>query len=276
MKMHLAAVQIQPILCDRNRNIDKLQHYVELIMKEHVKTDLIIFPELVTSGYECGDEFYNLCEKPGKGPSQDAVKKLAKQFKVNIIFGFPEEDQNIDGILYNSVAVIDRDGLFKGIYRKVHLFAGEKHFFRPGSFYPVFELDIGKVGIMICWDALYPEVARCLAIHGAELLVVCTNWEDPYENEWDFMTSARAFDNTLHLAAANRIGKDKELSFFGHSRILDPLGKEIKTLNDRKEDFIHCEIDTDLTRKLRTEYWTQLLERRIDTYGPLIEEYNSL
>ena len=179
------------------------------------------------------------------------------------------------GVLYNSAALIDNQGIPVGVYRKVHLFGPEKLVFRPGSAYPVFNLEIGNIGIFICWDALFPEVARIYALHGADLLAVCSNWEIPYRKEWDFITSARAFDNTLHLAASNRTGKDKTLSFFGHSRILDPLGNVITELGEETESFKTAKIDTNETKKMRSKYWTQLADRRPDTYGVLACEYQS-
>jgi len=273
MKIRIAVVQLQPILNDPGKNLDVIKDYIQMIMTDHDETDLILFPELATTGYECGDRFYDFAEIFETGPTCEELGELASKHRVNIVYGFPEEDPHMKGVLYNSAGVIDRDGNPVGVYRKVHLFAGEKHFFRPGDSYPVYKLDFGKIGIMICWDTLYPEVARCIALQGADLLLIPTNWEHPYEDEWDFMTSARAFDNTLHLAAANRIGKDISLSFFGHSRILDPLGKKIQVLDEEKEGVLFAEIDLALTRKLRKEYWTQLSERRNDTFGILVKNY---
>jgi predicted amidohydrolase len=270
--MKIAVVQTEPKLNELKYNLSKILKTIEKIMTENEDTNLILLPELATTGYECGKRFYDFAEVMGKGACFTAISELAKKYHVNIVYGFPEEDPVIKGVLYNSAGVIDSNGTAVGTYRKVHLFAGEKNYFRPGSEYPVFNLYIGKIGIMICLDTLFPEVARCLAVQGADLLLVSTNWEKPYDAEWDFMTSARAFDNTLHLAAANRIGHDIDLGFFGHSRILDPLGKPIQTLDAEEEGVLHAEIDLNETRKLRSEYWTQLTERRSDTFGLLVKD----
>jgi predicted amidohydrolase len=255
-----------PKVFDKQSNLAKIAHFVKKIAAAEPDNDLIIFPELVTTGYECGGEFSELAEPFPNGPTIDFMARLARQYQTHLIFGFAEKDSGKKGVLYNSAALIDGQGIPAGAYRKVHLFGIEREFFQPGGEYPLFHSEIGRIGIFICWDALFPEVARIYALQGADLLVVCTNWEDPYAQEWDLMASARAFDNTLPLAAANRIGKDNTLSFFGHSRILSPLGQVITELGEGVEAYATAKVDYAETRKLRKQYWTQLAERRPDTY----------
>ncbi len=274
MKIRVSVIQMDPKLCDRKYNMAKIAHFVEEVIAHEKRMDLIILPELVTSGYECNEKFFELAEVFPAGASVKFISNLAKEHKTHIIFGFPEEDSNMEGILYNSAALIDDNGTPIGVYRKVHLFGQELYFFRPGWEYPLFRTRIGNIGIFICWDTLFPEVARIYALQGADLLAISTNWENPYSKEWDFITSARAFDNTLYLAAANRIGCDKTLSFFGRSRILDPLGSIICSLNEEKEGFLCAEIDFSKIRRLRVEYWTQLRDRRPETYGILTKKYD--
>ena len=107
-----------------------------------------------------------------------------------------------------------------------------------------------------------------------DLLSGSTNWEDPYADDWDLITKARAFDNTLHLVAANRIGNDGgTLSFFGHSKIMDPVGREIAALDEEKEGVISAEIDLSLTQKERARYYTFFRDRRPDVYGEIVKPY---
>jgi len=273
MIVTISIIQMEPILGDKKKNLGKIEEFIKRALKQEKSTDLIILPELITTGYECGDQFYELAEKFPDGESIRLVSRLAKNYKTHIMFGFAEEDSSMKGVLYNSVAFVDNAGNPIGVYRKVHLFGQEMVYFRPGFKYPLFRTAIGNIGIFVCWDTLFPEVARIYAIQGADLLAIATNWEKPYEKEWDFMTSARAFDNTLHLAAANRIGHDKTLDFFGRSRILDPLGVVIRSIDEDVESIASATIDLDLTRRLRIEYWTQLRDRRPDTYGLLAETY---
>jgi len=273
MKFLAAAVQFRPVLNDKKANLDTMEHLFNEVMKSHPNTRLIVMPELATSGYECGAAFFDLAEFPEQGESFQRMSALCRKHKAHLAFGYPERDAGMRDILFNSVACIDEDGKYLGSYRKVHLFAGEKTYFRPGCSYPLFRTKLGNIGIFVCWDTAFPEPARIYAVQGADLLVICTNYEKPYAADWDLMTAARAFDNTLHVVAANRHGRDKEYDFFGHSRILDPLGRVIAKLDEEKDGFITGMIDTDLTMKLRQEYYTFMKDRRPDTYGELVKPY---
>jgi len=275
MEINVTVVQMAPKIFDKESNLEKIKHFIKQIHADDPENDLIIFPELITTGYECGEEFYELAEPFPDSRTISFLTKLAKHYDTHIIFGFAEEDSAMKGVLYNSAALIDNKGIPVGVYRKVHLFGTEKQVFRPGCEYPLFRLEIGNIGIFICWDTLFPEVARIYALKGADLLAVCANWESPYSKEWDFITSARAFDNTLHLAASNRIGKDNTLSFFGHSRILNPLGNVIAELGQGVESYATAKIDYNETKNMRKQYWTQLADRRPDTYSILAHEHKA-
>jgi predicted amidohydrolase len=265
---------MKPETTQRDVNLAKMIGIVGSIMKERPKTNLIVFPELITSGYDCTkDEFTQLAELIPGGPSVTAMQDVCKKYAVHVVYGLPEQDPQLSGVLYNSAVFIDSRGVVLGGYRKAHPFGTEKQWCRQGSDLPVFETEFGKVGIMICWDAAFPEVARTFALKGADLLVVATNWEKPYSDDWDLLTKARAFDNTLHLVAANRIGDDRVLGFFGHSKIIDPVGKEIAALDEEKEGVIHAELDLSATARLRTDYYTIFKDRQPMIYGEITRVY---
>ena len=275
MKISVSCAQLLHKLGDRAANLEKMSAYVEQIMAEKPGTNLIVFPELMTSGYEGTPEmFQELAETLPNGESMQVMGALAKKHHVHIIYGFPERDPVLTDVLYNAAVLINSDGIAVGTYRKVHPFADEKRWCRAGCEVPVFDTEIGKIGIMICWDTGFPEIARCCALKGADLLVVSTNWEDPYADDWDLITKARAFDNTLHLVAANRIGDDgKTLSFFGHSKIMGPTGREIAALDERKEGYISAELDLSLTQKERARYYTFFKDRRPEVYTEIVKPY---
>lgn len=287
MNITVSCVQMWPKLGDKKYNLEKMESYIEKTMKEYKETNLIVFPELCTSGYEgTPEQFQELAETLPDGESLKRIGALASIYGVHIIYGFPERDPLLGDVLYNSAVLINDQGNPLGTYRKVHPFAGEKAWCRAGCEYPVFDTKIGRIGILICWDTAFPEVARSYALKGADLLVISTNWEDPYEKEWDIskinsheedwdlITRARAFDNTLHLVASNRIGDDgKTLSFFGRSKIIDPVGREIVALNSRESGVISAKIDLSLTVKKRNEYYTFFRDRRPDTYHDIIRPY---
>ncbi len=274
MKITVSCAQLQPKIGDKTYNLMKMKDYVEKTMIEYPNTNLIVFPELMTTGYEATkDEFQALGEVVPYGESQIFMGELAEKYNIHIIYGFVERDPLLTDILYNAAILIDNRGVALGTYRKVHPFDGEKMWCRAGNNFPVFDTEIGKLGIMICWDTAFPEVARTYALKGADLLIVSTNWEKPYEQDWDLITKARAFDNTLHLVAANRIGDDKTLGFFGRSKIISPIGEEIAALNEEVEGIISAEIDLSLTQKERVRYYTFFKDRRPDTYEEIVRRY---
>ena len=142
-------------------------------------TQLIIFPELAVTGYQCGKNFKDLAETATiNSTSVKKMSALAKEFHVHIVYGMAEKEEDI---LYNSQFFIDDTGVLLGTYRKVHLFDSEKNYFTPGDQFKVFNTKIGRIGLFICYDAFFPEAARSLAIQGVDLLVNSTNWEKPYD-----------------------------------------------------------------------------------------------
>ena len=269
MTVNVACIQFHPVLGDITQNLTKMKALVERVMTEKPDTQLIILPELATTGYECGETFLGLAEVLGQGPGLAFMRRLAKDQRVKLVFGFAERDVDQASVLYNSAALVGEDGELIGVYRKVHLFDTEKRFFCAGNDYPVFETNLGCLAMMICWDAAFPEVARSYALKGADLLIIPTNWEKPYQDDWDLVTRARAFDNTMYVASANRIGPDLTLDWFGRSNIIDPLGKPLAELNDEVEGYISAVLDFEHARQLRASYYTFFQDRRPDTYGML-------
>lgn len=271
--LEVSCVQVQPKLGEFEYNVSCMEKYIEDIMAERPDTKLIVFPELMTSGYELPkNEFLQIAEKVTDGESMKRVGALCEKYGVNVVYGFPEKAPEDNDIMYNSAVMIGSKGEIIGNYRKVHPFDTEKRWCKEGSELKVFDTEFGKVGIMICWDVAFPEVARVYALQGAELLIVSTNWENPFSEDWDLITKARAFDNTLHLVAANRIGPDKNLSWFGHSKIVSPVGKDIEALDDDVEGVIHSKIDLTKTEDLRKEYYTFFNDRQPSVYMDIVKE----
>jgi predicted amidohydrolase len=265
---------MKPALADFDANVSRMEGFIRDIVAARGGTDLIVFPELITCGYECTKkEFAAIAEKiEASSPGIARIGALCRQYGVHVVYGFPEADARISGLYYNSAVMLGPDGIV-GSYRKVHPFDTEKNWCRPGCELRAFDTPFGRVGILICWDTAFPEAARTYALQGARLLIVPTNWEAPYSDDWDLVTRARAFDNTLHLVSANRVGFDKTLGFFGHSNIISPLGRVIVSLDDETEGVIHAEIDLELTDRLRDDYYTILKDRQPQCYHELIRPY---
>ena len=278
--VHVSCVQMEPRAADYEYNLAKMERFVRQIMEDRPDTDLIVFPELATTGYVCtNEEFDGMTRTAAEDPSVRRLCALAGRYGAALVYGFSERDPKDPAILYNAAAIIGKDGRLLGTYRKVHPFLNEKKWCTAGSDYPVFDLDFGRIGVMICWDTAFPEAARTYALKGADLLVVCTNWEIteaedwPMDTaaDWDLVTRARAFDNILPLVSANRVGNDRGLGFFGRSNIIDPVGRVIECLEEPVEGVIHAELDLSLSEKRRAEYYTIFADRRPDTYGALTE-----
>ena len=284
MKVHIACIQMYPKIGDKKHNIQKMEQFVEETMHQYPQTQMIVFPETIVTGIE-GDPsiFAEMAEDLQTGESVTRLGALAEKYKVYILYGFAERK---DKDLYNSVVVLGKDGKPVGSYHKTHLFAPAEVWDTPGDEYPVFELDFGKIGIIVCWDVAFPEIGRIYALKGADLLVVCSNWEDPFDGEewnektlntheedWDLMCRARAFDNILPLVASNRVGNDGGvLSWFGRSKIIDARGKIIKALDNREEGILYGEVDLDQSAQLRKKYYTFLNDRRPETYDEIVKD----
>lgn len=266
MKVQVAAVQFQPELNRVSFNLNAMADWVDQIKAQHFRTELIVFPELSTTGYECGQKFFDLAE-PVNGAAVSFMQRVAAKYRVHLIFGFAERDPKMRRRLYNSSVLIDDDGQVVGVYRKVHLFDTEQRHFTPGNAYPVFKTKIGTLGMMICYDTFYPEAARVLALKQADLIAISTNWERPRVHDWELCVRARALDNIVPIVAANRIGFDNRLDFFGHSKIIDPLGNVLADLDHERAGYIQAEIDYQQTRGLRNGYYSIFQDAHPETYS---------
>lgn len=263
-KVSAAGVQYAPVLGDKMGNVEKMCAWIRKVKKEHDDIDLILFPELATSGYDATkDEFRAMAERPEDGEAASALKKVAAECSVYVAYGYAEDGGEV---MYNSMLFIGRNGEVVQNYRKIHPFADEKKWCVAGDEYKLAETDFGKVGLMICYDTSFPEAAGTLARMDADMLAISTNWEDPHLYDWDLVTSARAFDNTLHVVSSNRVGGDRVNTFSGHSRILDPMGMPISEIPEGTEGYVFATFDLDETSRLRAGYYQQMKDRRPDTY----------
>ncbi|MBP8973248.1 MAG: carbon-nitrogen hydrolase family protein [Anaerolineae bacterium] len=273
----IATVQMKPALGEPEDNLVKMSEFVSKIASQQ-KVDLIVFPELVTSGFELGVRFTELAQRI-PGPSVNLIAQRASEFGVYIAFGMVSKEK-VESVLYNSAVLVGPDGELVGSYNKVHLRGEERMAFREGFRLPVFETEIGHIGLTLGWDLAYPEVARSLTLEGAELICVMANWEKAQIEEWRTYIRARAYENALYVAAANRVGEDVTLSFGGESAIIGPRGKVHASLADEKEPesgepregYCVARVDLDEVRKCREEFQT-LQTRQPTVYRALVKRY---
>ncbi len=273
----IATVQMKPALGESEDNLVKMSDFVSKIASQQ-KVDLIVFPELATSGYELGVRVTEMAQRI-PGPTVNLMAQRAAEFGVYIAFGLVTKEK-VESVLYNSAVLVGPDGEMLGSYNKVHLKGEERMAFREGFRLPVIETEIGNIGLLLGWDLAFPEVARALALEGAELLAVLANWESEQMEEWRTYIRARAFENALYVAAANRVGEDVTLKFGGESMIVGPRGKVYATLAEEKdpetkeprEGYSVARVDLDAVRKCREEHQT-LQARQPTVYRAVVKRY---
>src|SRR5713226_7354183 len=235
----VATVQMKPTLGDSENNLVKMSDLVSKIVSQQ-KVDLIVFPELITSGYELGLRFTELAQRV-PGPAINLMAQRAADAGVYIAFGLVTKEK-VESILYNSAVLVGPEGELLGAYNKVHLRGEERMAFREGFKLPVIDTgEIGKIGLMLGWDLAFPEVARSMTLDGAELLCVMANWETNYIDEWKTYVRARAYENAIFVAAANRVGEDVTMNFGGESMIVGPRGR------------IYAHLETEVEREDRKD-----------------------
>jgi predicted amidohydrolase len=259
----ISLVQFTPVM-------DNPEHNLRLIAQllRDVKTDIIILPELCTTGYSflSGKEAFDASEVPG---SKSALffKQLASEHQAMVIAGFAERSEFQ---VYNS-AIITAPGKDVMIYRKTHLFFREKECFSEGNsgfFVVQHPLIDCKVGVMICNDWRYPEAARSLALLGADVIACPSNL---VSDVWRMVMPARAFENKVFLAVANRCGTEirqledsstQSLTFTGGSALYGYTGEIIGQADRNEQRVLTFEIDPHLTRDKSFNPFNDLLKDR--------------
>jgi len=258
--MKLAVIQFYPAFGDVDRNIRSLNP----LLKQAVTADLIVLPELSDSGYNFSnrDEAFELSEEPGKSAFVESLVAFAGKHNSTIVTGFNERDGDR---IYNSALVIEKNGV-AGKYRKIHLFMNEKDIFTPGDLHPeIYDKDGVRFGVLICFDWIFPEIWRRLALDGADLICHPSNLVLPGKAQQAI--PVQAMMNRVYIATANRIGTEKDLTFTGNSIIADPQGKVIASASPHKEEVILATIDVETSRnKMATPRNHIFSDRRPEFY----------
>jgi omega-amidase len=265
----VATVQMSPTLNEVEANIERMGRWVEDICRDQ-KVDVIVFPELATTGYECGVRFADLAERV-PGHVVNYLAKRAADFNVHLAFGLAEK-QKVESVIYDSAVLVDSEGEVNTTYRKVHLRGEERLAFRAGYRFAPTETSFGQVGLLLGWDLAFPEAPRCLALDGVELLCVCANMERPHTALWSHFLYARALENAVFVAAANRIGEEYTYRFFGSSMIIGPSGEVLSSLDEDVEGYSVATIDLDEVRRQRED--SQLMQiRQPRSYRQIVRMY---
>lgn len=262
----VACAQTFPEFGNTARN---LKNIISIIRE--TDADLIVFPELATSGYN----FNNRREVSSaaleiNGKEIDSLTQTACDHNRHVVIGIPESN---GGKVYNSSILIEPNGKIS-TYRKIHLFDNEKHLFDSGD-KPFFVQNtaIGKLGMMICFDWIFPESARLLALMGAQIICHPSNLVLSFCQQAMF---ARSVENGVFTMTCNRIGEEsnnyKTLTFTGGSQILSPKGVALAKAPVDSEEVIQAEISpSDADNKQITANNHLFMDRRTDFYGDLLK-----
>jgi predicted amidohydrolase len=275
-EIKVAVVQMAPHLGKVEDNLIAMGKFIDSICTEQ-KVDLVVFPEMATTGYELGLRFTEVAERV-PGHAVNLIAQRAADYSTHIVFGLVTKEK-VESTIYNAAIVVGPDGELLGEYRKLHLPGEERLAFRPGFRLPVFETTFGHIGILLGWDLAFPEVARSLSLDGADLLCVCANWghspaqeRATFVEEWRTYVQARALENALFVAASNRIGEEYSYQFFGDSMIVDPRGGIYAFIDEEIEGYAVATIDLDVVRETREE--SQIIQCRVpQSYRAVVRRY---
>ncbi len=255
---------------------------------------LVLLQELHAGVYFCQTEdtrHFDLAE-PIPGPTSDALSRLARELGVVIVGSVFE--RRAPGVYHNTAVVLDSDGRLAGQYRKMHIPDDpgfhEKFYFTPGDqgFAPI-DTAVGRLGVLVCWDQWYPEAARLMALHGAELLLYPTaiGWDprdDAAEQQrqrdaWLTIQRAHAVANGLPVAVCNRVGLEPNpgnggpgIQFWGSSFVTGPQGEILAQAPDDAPAVLVAEVSHKRSEDVR-RIWPFFRDRRIDAYQDLLKRY---
>jgi N-carbamoylputrescine amidase len=278
---------IQATLCEpatssiekiKKAMIDKHVAMIEQAAKQNV--EVLCMQELFYGPYFCAEQktkWYDLTEKVPDGPTIKLMQEVAKKHKMVLVV--PVYEEELTGVYYNTAAVIDADGSYKGKFRKIHIphcepGFWEKFYFRPGNLgWPVFETKVGKVGVYICYDRHFPEGWRALGLAGAEIVFnPSATVAGLSEYLWKLEQPAAAANNIYYVGAINRPGFEEPWrigEFYGQSYFANPRGQMVAQSSKRdQDDIVVADMDLDMIREVRN-VWQFYRDRRPETYEPL-------
>jgi len=281
-ELKLAATQMA-CSWDRTENLEKAETLVRDAAARGAQ--IIQLQELFETPYFCQQqkgEYFQLATPLDENPAVRHFRRVARELEVVLPIPFFEKANNV---YFNSVAVIDADGEMMGIYRKTHIPHSpgycEKYYFSPGDTGPrVWRTRYATIGVGICWDQWFPELARAMALMGAEIVLypsaigsvpgaedfdLCPHWQRSMQGH--------AASNLMAVLASNRVGVeqigDSEITWFGSSFITDGQGQKVAEAGRESEEVIVAEINLDLIRMLR-DGLPFFRDRRPEMYGSLL------
>ena len=278
-QVRVSLVQFAPAWLEPEKNALRM---AELAAQEAQNgAELIIFPELANVGYITGcatpsglnTDFakrYVQAAESVPGPTTESLGEVAATHGVHIVVGLAERHPVIPHTLFNSAVLLGPSGII-GVHHKAHLPTHERHFFYPGGTSSVFPTPLGNIGLLICYDLRFPELARVLALKGAEIICVC--WAGPGTDLADlqhikYRTFTRAQENGCYVALCNRVGEEEDVRFIGRSVVAAPHGEILAYCDTDEETVLRSTITDEAIIQYRATR-NVFRDRRPDLYTPI-------
>jgi predicted amidohydrolase len=272
MSVRVAVAQMTSRTADVQANLNQAARFVASAAAQGAQ--VVVLPEMILTGSVRGEAVRRTAQ-PVPGPASIRLGQLARAHRVYLATGMLEIDA---GDVYNVSLLHGPDGKLMGVYRKWHLFATEKEAVRSGDRPAIFETPFGRIALTICYDLVFPEYVRGLALQGAKLILNGTNW---IADRWQaglgwsgevtsHMAATRALENGIHIAMANRTGRiDERWRSLGYSCVCAPSGQFLARLQEG-EGFVTADLDlNDPEWQKWREVATYLPDRRVDLYQRL-------
>jgi predicted amidohydrolase len=259
----------------RDENLERAVDAIRTAADEGAR--LVVFGEMYLSGYRT-DEWLHKWASNADATDRHvaALIKEAKERNVHIIMGAGTFGSRIPGDIYDTALLIGPPG-FIGAYRKIHVAAFphdkglsmERCFYSPGRELQVFDTEIGRLGIHICFDMHFPEVPRVQALKGADILINVSAGADGFQEYWDHFSYIRAVENASWYLVCSVVGEQRGDRIFGGSRILDPTGTLVAAAINDEEDILIGDVDLLVSRNVRTQAHTFAL-RQPSAYSAIV------
>lgn len=264
--MRLASVQMDVVHGDVAANIARVRE--RLAVCAELGVDLAVFPECALTGYGAASRGGALAMAADPEVVLPDLHAECLRLGLRAVVGYAGRRGDT---VRNEAALLGPEGIL--LYAKTHLpFMGLDRFAERGRELPVFDTALGRIGILICYDLRPPEAARVLALSGADLVVVPTNWPEEARTSAEHVVIARAAENKVFFASCNRVGEEGAFRFIGRSKIISPVGGVLAAAGDG-EEILWADVKLAEARQKRTvnipgEYEIDVLgERHPELYG---------
>jgi len=272
--MKIAGVQMDVELGNSEKNLSNMIDRLEIATR--AGATLAVFPECALTGY-CFESIEEAREHAEEipGPSTEKMREVCNRLGCYAVYGLLEADGDR---IFNACVLVGPEGVV-GSYRKIHLpqlgvDCFTTHGDRP---FGVWSVGEAKVGMHICYDGAFPEAPRAMALLGADLIVLPTNWPPGTECTAGCISNARALENNVYFMAVNRVGTERGFRFIGHSRICDTDGSVLDDAPHADETILYAEIDLERARQKHLvrvpgkHEIHRFADRRPEMYSPLVD-----